>query len=580
MEGESVAGIAMPEGDPGAVRDAAQQLRRVAGGFDNVASTVQDAVMSVPDWDGYAALEFNRTCIDYQHAAARADGACEDAAHALDVYGEHLARARRRVHRMQEEGKQLETEERNALAAADEARGRLRGAQVSLKLSAMDAAVDGGAAMDAARADVDRAMGDITTATGRATKARERLDQLIRDAREIREQVEDDGRTAAGKVRGAADGMPSVPGAPSGSTGGTPLTSSTDTFGMSVTIVVIHLGGQTVVIKEHTADGKWRVTVIDGWEGGVEFDPAPGAGVDGGRVGRLGAGADVQAAFLAQFKSGKTYEFDDEALADRFIEYEPKYVPDDARQITPPGGYLGPNELSAFTTARLYDRWQDRQKPVEEYKEGGTKAGGSFSFAGTVDGSASAEDILGRKVDTKTGTSTVYMRTSVDLAGKVGYGAEVGGHLKGEAITAQSFDRSGRMSAYSVTVTGTAEGHSGLAGSPGTEKASAGLSHHESEGVRVERQMTLDLNDPQNREAVEGYVQSGGTDPVASAQLADRLAHDARVDVRTYDIGSSKSGADVDVKVFKIDGSRTVEETQLQSMRHSQPGGPRIETVP
>jgi hypothetical protein len=168
----------------------------------------------------------------------------------------------------------------------------------------------------------------------------------------------------------------------------------------------------------------------------------------------------------------------------------------------------------------------------------------------------------------------------VDVAGKVGIGAEMGGHAKGEAITAQTFDRNGRMTTYSVTVTGAAEGHSGLAGSGGTETVSGGVSHHESEGVRVERQMTLDLNDPANRKAVEAYVQSGGTDPVAGAQVADRLTHDSRVDVRTYDIGSSKSGADVDVKVIKFDGSRTVEDAQLESMRHSQPGGPRIETVP
>jgi hypothetical protein len=580
MQGESVAGIALPEGDPGAVRDAAQQLRSVAGGFAHVAHTVGAAVAAVPDWEGYASLMFTDSCTDYEGAAGIADGACEDAARVLDRYADHLAAARKKVRAMQVKGKQLEQTEKDALAAADEARGRLRGAQVSMKLSAMDAAVDGGAAMDAARADVDRAMGDIATATDRATTARTELDGLIRDARTIREHVENDGRTAAGKVRGAADQLPTVPGAPSGTVGGTPVSSSTDTFGMSMTIVVIHLGGQTVVIKEHTADGKWKVTVIDGWEGGVEFDPVPGAGVDGGRLGRLGAGADVQGAFLAQFKSGKVYEFKDETLADRFIFYEPKYVPDDASQITPPGGYLGPSELMAFTTARAYDRWQDRQKPVEEYKEGGYKASGGFSFEGAADGSAEGEELLGRKVDTKTGTSTVYTKTSVDVAGKVGIGAELGGHGKGEAITAQTFDRNGRMTSYSVTVTGAAEGHSGLAGSGGTEKVSGGISHHESEGVRVERQMTLDLNDPANRRAVESYLQSGGTDPVAGGQVADRLTQHARVDVREYDIGSSKSGADIDVKIVKFDGSRTVEDAQLQSMRHSQPGGPRIETVP
>jgi hypothetical protein len=49
--------------------------------------------------------------------------------------------------------------------------------------------------------------------------------------------------------------------------------------------------------------------------------------------------------------------------------------------------------------------------------------------------------------------------------------------------------------------------------------------------------------------------------------------------VRVYDTGSTKSGANVNVKVFEFDGSRSVEDVNLRSMRHSQPGGPRIETV-
>jgi hypothetical protein len=580
MEGESVAGIALPEGDPGAVRDAAQQLRRVAGGFSHVAHTVGAAVAAVPDWEGYASLLFTQRCGDYESAAGLADGACEDAARALDGYADELAGARKKVRAMQVKGKQLEDEERDALAAADEARGRLRGAQMSMRLSAMDAPVDGGAAMDAARADVDRAMGDIGLATDRATKARQALDGLIRDARTIREQVEDDGRTAAGKVRGAADGLPTVLGAPSGSVGGTSVGTHSESFEAGITIVIVRLGGSTAKIKERTVDGKWRVTVIDGVEGGFQFDPVPGAGVDGGKTGRLGAGADVQAAYLAQYKKGEVYEFDDEMLADRFLYYESRYVPDSPDQVVPPGGYLNENALGGFYIAKGYDRWQERQKPVERFSESGVKAKADVSYSGVVDGGASAENVLGHKYDTKTHNSTTYSKTSVELAGQVGLQVEAGGRLKGEAITAYTHDASGRPAAYSVTLSGTAEGHAGFNGSADSSKVGGGMSHHESQGVRIERQLTLDLSNPENRAAVERYMDSAGTDPVASAELAQRLNEDARVDQRVYDTGSTKSGANIDVKVVKIDGSMTTEESTLRSMQHSNPGGPTIKTMP
>ena len=141
-------------------------------------------------------------------------------------------------------------------------------------------------------------------------------------------------------------------------------------------------------------------------------------------------------------------------------------------------------------------------------------------------------------------------------------------------------DATGRPASYSITVSGTAEGHAGFTGSADSERVGGGLSHHESQGVRVERQMTLDLSDPENRAAVERYVDSGGSDPVASAELAERLKDDARVDQRVYDTGSTKSGANIDVKIVKIDGSMTTEESTLRSMQHSNPGGPTIHTMP
>ena len=591
MEGESVAGIVMPEGDPGAVRDAAGQLRSVGRGFDSVAAAVGDAAASVPTWQGLAALQFSDQCTDYEGAATGSTDACEAAAGALDAYAEDLAQARQRVHAMQQQGKQLLEEERQARAAAEEAEGRMRGAQMNMKMAAMEAPVDGGAAMDSFRAQVDGAISDMSRESGRAERARGEIERLQREAQREREQVEQQGRAAANRVRGAADGLAAPPGGPGGSVGGTALSSRTEKFSMGITVIVVRLGGDKAVIKERTADGKWKVTTIDGVEGGLEFDPVPGAGVDGGagsKMGRLGAGADVQAALLAQYKKGQVYEFPNETLADRFIEYEDKYVPDSPSQVTSPGGYMSPNSLSGFYIAKGYDRWQDRQRPVEVFSEGGVRATANADAGGVAGGSASAEEMLGTRRDTRTGVETNYLKTSGSLAGEVGAFGEAGGKVRGEAITAFSHDGD-RPTSYSVTVSGNAEGMSGFAGSGGADvsdsdgassRLGGGASHNESEGVRIERQVTLDLNDSANREAVERYMDSGGADPAATADLVERLRDDGRVDERVYNTGSSESGANIDTKIVKIDGSQATEEATLRSMRHHGPGGPFVETVP
>ena len=591
MEGPSVAGIVMPAGEPGSVREAAAALRQVGRGFDSIAVAVGDAVASVPTWQGMAALQFTGQCTDYEGAATGSNDACQAAADAIDAYAEDLAQAKDRVRAMQQQGAQLLEEEKQARANAEEAEGRMRGAQMNMKMAAMESPLDGGAAMDSFRQQADAALGDMARENGRAERARGEIERLQRDADRERERVEQQGRAAANRVRGAMDGLAAPPGAPGGTAGGASVTSRSEKFAMGVTVVVLRIGGDTAVIKERTADGKWKVTTIDGVEGGFEFDPVPGAGVDGGgdsKLGRLGAGADVQAALLAQYKNGETYEFPSEELADRFIEYEDKHVPDSADQVVGPGGYLNDSGLAGFAIAQRHDRWQERQRPVEVFKEGGMRLNANADLGPVAGGSFSGESVLGTKHDTRSGVETTYLKTSAALAGEVGTPAEMGGKVKGEAITAVSHDGD-RPTSFSVTLSGNAEGMSGFEGAGNADvndgdgrprSLGGGASHNETEGVRYERQVTLDLNDAANRSAVERYVNSGGNDPLATAELAERMHEDGRVDERVYNTGSTESGANVDTKIVKIEGSSTTEESTLRSMRHHAPGAPSVETVP
>jgi hypothetical protein len=56
---ESFAGITVPEGEPGAVRDAAAVFRGVAGGLHGVSGDLTAVPGLVSDWRGPASVAFS-----------------------------------------------------------------------------------------------------------------------------------------------------------------------------------------------------------------------------------------------------------------------------------------------------------------------------------------------------------------------------------------------------------------------------------------------------------------------------------------------------------------------------------------
>jgi hypothetical protein len=206
----SVAGIALPEGDPGAAADAAAGLRSAAGGFEGTAGITQRAVAATPSWDGMASFSFRDRCAGYQDAAAAAEAACAQAAGVLRRYGERLEEGRDRVRRLQERAQECLERIRLAEARAADAADRAAFASHMAYQSSLGSPADAGATAAAFRAQADEAWLESAAAESDAQAARDELERLRQAAEDERQLVLEAGRVAAGMVASAEAGLPTV----------------------------------------------------------------------------------------------------------------------------------------------------------------------------------------------------------------------------------------------------------------------------------------------------------------------------------------------------------------------------------
>jgi hypothetical protein len=584
--GEVVAGIEMPDGEPGAIRDAAASLRQASGGFEHVGGGVRAATAHVDAWEGISSLAFRLQASGVGASATAADNACATAAQALDVWAGDLADAKRDIGKMQETAAELERQKTSALDKLGAAVSRAASIAAAMPAAALGALTDGGAALNRLEGEAQAAASDVATYAGMADAAERRLDELRAKAQDRTEALDADGDRATTLVRIAHDGLPAVNGTRAGTVGGVPLTSHSEKTSVALTVVVVRIGKDDAYVKEELANGKWRVTRISGIEGGFEFDPIPGGGVQTTgkdvpvKAGRLGASPDVQAAFLAQHEDGEVFEFNSQAEADKFMEYRDQstefvyaapiaYGYNEARRI---------HEKMMTPERRAAIEWADRQKPVETYSQNGRKVGGSASISMVGGGEVSVMDGLGEKTDTQTGTVTRYAKLSGDAAADFAPpGAQVGGKLNGEAIVAFSFDKQGEPTGMTINLSGSAQ----FAGGLGTEiPGHAGASANQTSADRVERVIHFDAVDPGNREMIERFYESGGTDPRALADIATKsFDDDARVDIRHYDVEGSGIKGNLDTKIIKLEGGHETVDSTLSSARHSTPDGDEYVTT-
>jgi hypothetical protein len=206
----AVAGIELPEGNPGAVESAASLLGRAAGSFDSAAGTVRQAEGQVGLWRGLASFTFRDYCGTSAEAARSGGSACQKAAVVLRRYARELEDARDRVRELQRQGEECVRRMDAADARAGAAGVRAAGAELRGFLAGLAGGADAGAATAAARRDADAARAEQAQAQREAEAAREELRRLQDRAEQERDRIKQRARAAAGAVRGAAGLLPSV----------------------------------------------------------------------------------------------------------------------------------------------------------------------------------------------------------------------------------------------------------------------------------------------------------------------------------------------------------------------------------
>jgi len=211
--GESVAEIELPDGDPGAVRDAARGLGAISAAFESGGATAQRALGLVGGWTGFASMGFRDSCASYSEAGEAAREACRDAAVAVGRYGDRLTDARERVRKLQAEAEDCLERLKAAQRRESDAAEREQSARTRAQDAALRSPLDGGLSLGehaGALNDAEAAAGDRIRA-GRAVAAeREEHERLKGLAKDEREDVKEAGQEAARAVTGAERRLPEV----------------------------------------------------------------------------------------------------------------------------------------------------------------------------------------------------------------------------------------------------------------------------------------------------------------------------------------------------------------------------------
>jgi uncharacterized protein YukE len=212
MSGESFAGIKVPEGEPGAVRQAATIFTGAAGGLQDVAGGLQAVPNALSDWRGPASASFRGATITNGAALQAGVEAMRDAARAAREYAEELETAQREARLAIKAAKdaqdridQAEADIAAAQTAQSQAAVRLDAANQRVALSSVSGAPDAGAL-----ADVSAAGDEIAAAQGAEANARTRLERAQDDLLEAQrrgDEAEETARQAARRAGAAFSGL-------------------------------------------------------------------------------------------------------------------------------------------------------------------------------------------------------------------------------------------------------------------------------------------------------------------------------------------------------------------------------------
>lgn len=218
---ESFAGITVPQGEPGGLRDAASSMVGVSGQLDGVADGLGGLPATLTMWRGDGSITYHNACANVQDVVSGGAQTVHSAAVILRRYASDLEDAQRDARHAIRDARDAHERRERAQTLIDQAvaakgLAALQAAAAATQLTISSAL---GTPSPTAQADLDAANGAQARAEyeeAAARRAWEQADQDFKDAQKRGEKAEkaaiEAGHSAAGALGELAGSHPNVPG--------------------------------------------------------------------------------------------------------------------------------------------------------------------------------------------------------------------------------------------------------------------------------------------------------------------------------------------------------------------------------
>ena len=319
----------------------------------------------------------------------------------------------------------------------------------------------------------------------------------------------------------------------------------------AVSLGFVQLGAGRVVLRERLSDGTLRLTVLHRGRAGVTAGFGSSTRVRVGGV-EVDVGAHAQGTVAGLVGGGQVFEVRTAAQADaivRRLRAEGSPTLDAVRRLVRRGG--GTPAADAALAEGGFDAGVDFELSAGEAKAGASGGG---------------ENVLGRRVDRRTGETTWYLRLDRELP--VFADALLGdasGELDGDALLSVTTDRRGRATELAALVGGHAQAGASVETGAGVRAGTA----------RWEAEARVGLDDPEVAAALRAWRSSPASGE-AVLGLGRALRDRARIDVRRYAREASSDGDGVDAGLgvrASVEWGSDREATRLLSAVTRPPGG-------
>jgi hypothetical protein len=326
------------------------------------------------------------------------------------------------------------------------------------------------------------------------------------------------------------------------------LASTRDAHHIAVNLAVVRLDDDRTVLRERLSDGTVRLTVTRRDGGGAELGIGGHAKVTAwGRS--LGVEGEARAGVQGVLGHGEVYDARDDRAADALLRALREGGRPAASEVFVDGGFRGLGRVAGNI--------------------------GFKEIGGQLDGVGNA--MLGARRDRRNGRLTISLSAGAagsGLASLIIGGAA--GVLDGQAVLGLTLDRGGRPAELTLNATGrTAAGATLPDGIAAAVQQALPPSASHTGGRRWEMGSRVDLHDPAVAAAWRAF-RASPTSVAATRRLGEQLRSHATVDVRTYALSSSSSGAGAAVALgIKLGGEfdHTIDRARLLTAVRRPPWG-------